>query len=973
MYSLFTLPKYVTWTPFVLSETKGVIPLKHPTALRLARGERRLMAWLTRSSIVARVTSLLLLPMLLMLMLHASVAQATTFTVTNINNAGAGSLRQAITDSNADNTATVLLPHSILFAIAGAGVKTIAATTDFPTITRPVLINGYSQAGSSANALAVGNNSVHLIEVDGTNANILNACFFFAAGSEGSVLRGMVVNRCPTLAVTVNTVNITLEGNFLGTNAAGDTSLGRGSVLLSIGSSSAPGSVIIGGPLPAQRNVIAGNSTSITVINPRGAVISGNYIGTNAAGTASLGGQGIVIGTVGGATIGPYTIGGITATPGTGAGNVISGVEGSGITVNAPGSGTTIGVGLIQGNLIGLSANGGAAISNSGRGILVNDVDFFQYGTPKISPVVIGGTAAGSRNVISGNNGGAAIAASADGVTIQRNFIGTDINGNTSIPNFGGIAINGGGLSAAGTSTIGGVNAGNVIAGNFGGDAIVVTNTTAVIKGNLIGTRADGVTTLVNTGGRGISVFQAVAIIGGTAAGEGNTITGSGGEGIRVVFNATTNVGKATILGNSIYQNGPATGPAGLGINLYPPLGDLVTPNDDGDADIGPSGLQNYPVIVSATPAGNVQGTLNSTANTTFRVEFFANAACDGSGFGEGQTFIGFQSVTTDGTGNASFNASFAPLPVGQSVVTSTATDPSGNTSEFSACRSAVVAALPTLAINDVTLAEGNSGTTAFNFTVTLSAASATAVTVNYATSNATATAGSDYVATSGTLTFAPGVVTQTVTVTVNGDTTVEPDETFLVTLSAPVNATIAAAQGTGTIINDDAVAVLPTLSINNVSQNEGNSGVTPFVFTVTLSAASASPVTVNYATIDGSATSGSDYNATSGTLTFAPGVLTQSITVNVIGDTVIEGTETFVVTLSAPANASIATAQGIGTIFNDDAAPVAASVVVPTMGGWPLMALSLMLLLGAFAAMRCSGGAHRRRSDLARLNGRFS
>ena len=175
---------------------------------------------------------------------------------------------------------------------------------------------------------------------------------------------------------------------------------------------------------------------------------------------------------------------------------------------------------------------------------------------------------------------------------------------------------------------------------------------------------------------------------------------------------------------------------------------------------------------------------------------------------------IGAQSVTTDGNGNASFNASFAPLPVGQLVVTSTATDPAGNTSEFSSCQSALVAALPTLAINNVTRAEGNSGTTAFNFTVTLSAASATAVTVNYATSDGSATAGSDYNATSGTLTFAPGVLTQTITVNVIGDTVNEGTETFAVTLSTPTNATLATAQGIGSIINDDVAAQAPVVSV---------------------------------------------------------------------------------------------------------------------------------------------------------------
>src|SRR5262249_40580046 len=124
---------------------------------------------------------------------------------------------------------------------------------------------------------------------------------------------------------------------------------------------------------------------------------------------------------------------------------------------------------------------------------------------------------------------------------------------------------------------------------------------------------------------------------------------------------------------------------------------------------------------------------------------------------------------------------------------------------------------LPTLSINNVTVTEGNSGTTNAVFTVSLSAASSNAVTVAYATANGTATAGSDYVGASGVLTFAAGTTSKMVTVTVNGDTTVEPNETFAVNLSSPVNATIADAQGVGTITNDDA-APTPTLSIGNVT-----------------------------------------------------------------------------------------------------------------------------------------------------------
>ena len=224
-----------------------------------------------------------------------------------------------------------------------------------------------------------------------------------------------------------------------------------------------------------------------------------------------------------------------------------------------------------------------------------------------------------------------------------------------------------------------------------------------------------------------------------------------------------------------------------------------------------------------------------------------------------------------------------------------------------------------TLSINNLSVTEGNAGTTNAVFTVTLSAASTQTVTVNFATANGTATAGSDYVATSGTLTFNPGDTTKTITVVINGDTLNETNETFLVNLSNPVNATIADGQGLGTIINDDA---LPSLSINDVTVIEGNTGTTNAVFTVTLSPASPGTVTVNFTTANGSATAGSDYLANSGTLTFNPGETTKTITVVINGDTLNETNETFLVNLSNPVNATISDGQGLGTITNDDILP---------------------------------------------------
>ncbi len=243
------------------------------------------------------------------------------------------------------------------------------------------------------------------------------------------------------------------------------------------------------------------------------------------------------------------------------------------------------------------------------------------------------------------------------------------------------------------------------------------------------------------------------------------------------------------------------------------------------------------------------------------------------------------------------------------------------DTTHFVTLKAFQVVVQPTISINDVSHAEGDTGTTAFTFAVTLSSASSQTITVAYATADSTATvADLDYVSTAGVLTFAPGQTTQPITVNVVGDTKFEPNETFFVDLSAPTNATIADGHGVGTIQNDDSP---PSLSIDDVSHFEGSSGVTPFVFTVTLSSPSSQPVTVNFATSDDTATvADGDYVANAGPLVFAPGDTTKTVTVNVNGDTKFETDETFSVLLSGAVNATIADGQGVGTIQNDDAEP---------------------------------------------------
>jgi chitinase len=150
----------------------------------------------------------------------------------------------------------------------------------------------------------------------------------------------------------------------------------------------------------------------------------------------------------------------------------------------------------------------------------------------------------------------------------------------------------------------------------------------------------------------------------------------------------------------------------------------------------------------------------------------------------------------------------------------------------------------------------------------------------------------------------------------------VEPTETFTMNLSAPTNATLARAQGIGTILDRPPGPGLPTLSASDVTVTEGDSGTSPATFTVRLSAASTTPVTVSYATADGTALAGSDYVATSGTLTFAPGVTSQSVTVPIIGDRVAEPTETFRLVFSNSVGATLSTVQATGTILDNDSPP---------------------------------------------------
>ena len=240
-----------------------------------------------------------------------------------------------------------------------------------------------------------------------------------------------------------------------------------------------------------------------------------------------------------------------------------------------------------------------------------------------------------------------------------------------------------------------------------------------------------------------------------------------------------------------------------------------------------------------------------------------------------------------------------------------------------------------TLSIADAEASEGSSGTSQMSFAVTLSGVPQSDVTVDFASSDGSA-AGSDYTARTGTLTFTPtGPLTRSISIALTPDTVDEPDESFAVTLAnVSANATISDGSATGTIRDDDApTAATPTLFIADAQLAEGNSGTGAMQFMVTLSADPARTVTVDYATANGTAIAPADYAAKTGSLSFAPGgALTQSISVSINGDTVVEDNELFALTLGNPANAALADGAAVGLITNDDTAPTC-SVAAPAAG----------------------------------------
>jgi hypothetical protein len=529
------------------------------------------------------------------------------FAVTNTNDSGVGSLRQAIIDANASPGA-----DAIYFDIPTAAVPTITLLSALPAITGAVTLDGTTQPALQ-------------VELNGASAGAAADGLLISGGN--SVVRGLVINRFGDDGIQLNSGSNVIEGNLIGTDTGGSLDQGNGGDgVVILGTSSNR----VGGTTAAARNIISGNNGNGLFITGSLAtrnVVQGNRIGTTATGAAGLGNTqaGVRLNGAPG-----NTIGGTTAATG----NLIS-ANSAGILITGAGATGN----LVQGNFIGTNPAGTAALGQVDDGVVIDNAP----------GNTIGGTVAAARNVISGNGGdGIFMINAASGNLVQGNYIGTNAAGTAAVGNFNGVHIGTSTGSAPG-NTIGGTvtGAGNVISGNLSnGVAIDSAASGNLVQGNFIGTNAAGTASLGNLHA-GVTILSTPAnTIGGTVAAARNVISGNGGEGVTIANSAAsgnlvqgnfigTNAAGTVALGNagdgvSINgANGTIVGGTGLGagnvisgnssgVTILNATGNLVQGNLIGTNAAGTAALGNHSTGVNIAPAtGNntIGGTVAAARN----------------------------------------------------------------------------------------------------------------------------------------------------------------------------------------------------------------------------------------------------------------------------------------------------------------------------------------------------------------------
>jgi hypothetical protein len=550
-----------------------------------------------------------------------------------------------------------MLTLSVLIAFAAsvgaADTYTVTSTGDTgPGTLRQAITDANGHPGADTIAFNIAGSGVHTIAPATPLPGITDAVTV-----DGYTQAGSLANTNPT-GMGLNTVlHIEIDGTNAGSqpclHARHDDITIRGLVINRCSS-----------------YAIQGEDLGISHQN---LVVEGCFLGTSADGSQALGPYFAGVGIDGFSNV---RIGGTTPADR----NLISGISGSAgiVLANATGS-------HVEGNLVGTDAAGLHKIATSTGGITINQ------GTSN----VIGGTSAAARNVITDQIalGGSGLN-SATGNFVQGNFIGTDVTG-TRVLHCHAECVR---VYDTG-NTIGGSapGAGNTIGGSNSIAGIQVQGSGTVIQGNFIGTDETGTHRLPNKD-HGIRVVYRNTgdvqdiLIGGTGPGEGNVIAYNGPiSGIFVEGNSCCNPPKGvTIRGNSIYDNSGNSATNGLGIDLMEGgNGPGVNFNDAGDGDTGPNGFQNYPIIGSVTYGAStttVTGTLNSMPSTSFDLDFYGSPICSSrpQDLAEGKTYLGTFPVTTNGSGDATFNAVLPMAVANGSPITATATDDAGNTSEFS-------------------------------------------------------------------------------------------------------------------------------------------------------------------------------------------------------------------------------------------------------------------------------------------------
>jgi len=567
-----------------------------------------------------------------------------------------------------------------------------------------VTVQGNRIGTDLAGGAALGNGR-HGLSLSGSSSNLIGGTApgernLISANGEGGV------------GILAGSDGNTVQGNYVGTDAAGGLALGNGLTGILVQDAR---DNLIGGAVAGAGNLASGNGESgigVQLVNATGNIVQGNRCGTDAAGLLAIPNV-----SVGGISVEDDASANLVGGPTAAERNLSSGNDGPGLIVQLGASGNTV-----QGNWLGTDAGGAAPLANqigvalddatsnvvldnlvsgnqlsgfqiqngaANNEILGNLVGTDLTGTAPLgnggSGVVIaeapdnlvGGPTSADQNVISANgeSGVGLGGASTSGNRVLGNLIGVDAGGGTPLGNASfGVLASGAPGNFIGSSAAG---EGNVVSGNLsGGIALIDGADGNTVQGNAIGSDASGANPLANAG-TGVLVQDAFDnLIGGTTAGSDNRVAFNGGVGVGVV--GAGGVGNA-VLGNSVVAN------AGPGIALN---SGTVLPNDPGDADTGPNDLQNYPRPVCADiSSGSVvlEGRLASSPSVTHRVEIFVNGTCDGSGHGEGDVFLGSFNLATNPLGLAPFSVSLGGLPLA-SQVTTTATNPGNSTSEFSSC-----------------------------------------------------------------------------------------------------------------------------------------------------------------------------------------------------------------------------------------------------------------------------------------------